>query len=478
MKFPAVLSRIAAAIRPKAFSAVPGTGGWFGVIRESYSGAFQANVEVDAPRDLLGFSGIFAPLTLIASDVAKLRPRVVDEDGNGICTEARNSPHQNVLRRPNHYQNRIQFISQWMLSKLIHGNAYALKERDARGIVVALYLLDPQRVKPLVTELGDVYYELAADHLSGLRGTITVPALEIIHDRMNCLWHPLVGISPLYAAALSATQGRKIQANSSTFFQNMSRPSGMLTSPDTIPDETALRLKGEWEQNFSGGNMGRVAVAGNGLKYEAMTIPAEQAQLIEQLEWTVRDIAACFHMPLFKVGGPVPANNTVEALNQQYYSDCLQSLIESAELCLDEGLALPVGKYVEFDLDGLLRMDTGAHVKALKDAVEGALMAPNEARRKLNLPPLDGGDTIYMQEQNFSLQALSRRDAMADPWASRSAKAPATPAPPPAPEKTATKSTDIDTISVIQQIAYAVARETLFHDDVEDVHQVREEQAA
>lgn len=401
----------------QTLSAVHSSRGWFGILRESFGGAFQEHVEVDAPKSILAFSGVFAPLTLIASDIAKMRVKLVEEDETGICTEVKKgSPFLQVLKKPNHFQNRIQFIEQWIISKLLYGNTYILKQRDARGVVVKQYILDAQRVTPMVTEGGDVYYQLSADHLSGLINTTTVPASEIIHDRMNCLWHPLVGISPIYACGMSATMGNRIQSNSAAFFQNMSRPSGMLTAPGTIGEETAARLKAHWEENFTGKNIGRLAVLGDDLKYQAMTIPAEQAQLIDQLKWTVEDTARCFHMPLFKVGGPVPANNTVEALNQQYYSDCLQSLIESAELCLDEGLRLPEGKYTEFDLEGLLRMDSAAHINMLAEGVKAAIMAPNEARAKRNLKPVAGGNTPYLQQQNFSLEALSRRDALPDPF--------------------------------------------------------------
>ena len=73
-------------------------------------------------------------------------------------------------------------MEQWIVSKLLYGNTYVLKQRDARGIVTALYILDAQRVTPLVAEDGSVYYKLAADHLSQLTDAITVPASEIIHD--------------------------------------------------------------------------------------------------------------------------------------------------------------------------------------------------------------------------------------------------------------------------------------------------------
>ena len=419
-------------------SAVPTTGGgWFRVIGESFAGAFQSNVTVDSPREILSFSGVFSPLTLIASDIAKLRVKLVEEDAStGICTEVKkSSPFLPVLRKPNRYQNRIKFFQQWIISKLLYGNAYILKQRDARGLVVALYVLDAQRVTPLVTESGDVYYRLSADHLSGLEFGITVPASEIIHDMMPALWHPLVGVSPLYAAGLSATQGRKIQNNSATFFANMSRPGGMLTAPGNIEDETALRLKTEFEKNFAGANIGRLFVGGDGLTFAPMSIPAEAAQLIEQLKWTVEDVARCFHIPLYKVGGPVPANHTIEALNLQYYSDCLQSLIEDAELALKEGLSLPDKYDIEFDIDGLARMDTAAQIEILTKASGGAFMKVDEARARRNLGPVPGGNTIYKQHQDYSIEALAKRDAKEDPFASASAAKPATPAlPAPDPE--------------------------------------------
>jgi HK97 family phage portal protein len=401
--------------KANSMQAVPPSRGWFNIIRESYSGAFQHNIEIDAPRDVVAFSAVFSCVSLIASDIGKLQPRLMQRRFAGNTWEdcSTSIPQANVLRRPNHYQTRSQFFTDWIISKLLHGNAYVLKERNGgrrSGEVVGLYVLNPERVTPLVTTSGEVYYRVSADHLSQLQHEGTFPASEIIHDRGPTLWHPLVGNSPIYACGMSATVGNRIQQNSGRFFANASRPSGMLSAPQTIDDETALRLKNEFENCFAGSGMGRLFVAGDGLKYEAMTIPAADAQLIEQLKWTVEDVARCFHVPLFKIGGPVPATNTVEALNQQYYADCLQSLIEAMEQCLDAGLALEPDQRTEFDLDGLLRMDASALYEALGKAVGGGWMAPNEARERVNLPPVSGGATPYLQVQNYSLAALDRRD--------------------------------------------------------------------
>lgn len=420
MKLPAVISRLfqKAAVTPLGFGQ-----GWFTVVRESFAGAFQANIVVDAPRDVLSFSPVYSSITGIADDIAKLRSMLVEKQENGTCVEVMGvSPFKQVLERPNHYQNRIQFLKQWFVCKLIWGNTYVLKERDARGVVVKQYILDPQRVKPLVTDDGGVYYELAADNLSGLGENVTVPAKEIIHDRICPLWHPLVGIPPLYASALSATMGNRIQKNSTSFFQNMSRPGGLLVAPGKLDDEDAARIKAQWEENYGGQNSGRTAVLGNGLKYESTGVPAEQAQLVEQLKWTIEDVARAFKMPAFKLGGPLPANTSVEEMNQTYYSTCLQIHIEDYELCMKDGLALPVGYAVKLDLEGLFRMDAAALVTTEAEAVKAGIKSPNEARLRLNLPPVTGGETPYLQQQNYNLGALAKRDALADPFGKEAPK--------------------------------------------------------
>src|SRR5690606_37079484 len=159
------------------------------------------------------------------------------------------------------YQTRIQFFVTWIVMKLLYGNAYVLKERDARGVVRALYVLDSRLVTPLVSDTGEVFYAVRTDKLSTVyEDQPAVPASEIIHDRALTLFHPLVGVSPIFACGASATQGIRIQNNSATFFENMSRPSGHLTAPGQITTPTAERLKAEFEKNFSAGNLGRLLV--------------------------------------------------------------------------------------------------------------------------------------------------------------------------------------------------------------------------
>lgn len=417
---------------PPTLSNVDNRGGWWPIIREALAGNWQSNVTVEI-ANVLTYSPVYACIRLISSDIGKLPIRLMRQnDTTGVWTETESAAFSPVLRKPNRYQTRIKFFQFWLTSKLIHGNTYVLKERDQRGVVRYLYILDPTRVRPLVAPDGSVYYQLQGDQLSGLQDAVTVPASEIIHDVHVQLYHPLVGISPISACGVAAVEALRIQDQSATFFGNGSKPGGVLTAPGHIAQETADRLKAVWDSNFTGTNAGKVAVLGDGLKYEQMAVNAHDAQLIEQLKWTAEDVCQAFGVPPYKINvGPPPNYNNIQALDIQYYSQCLQELIENIEECLDLGLGLAPDKIdgvrlgVEFDRSELLQMDTAGRMDAATKSISSGL-SPNEVRKRYHdVGPVPGGEIPFMQEQNWPIQQLAMREIPA--------KAPTAPTPPPMP---------------------------------------------
>ena len=427
------LQRALAPASTKTLMPVDNRGGWWPVLREAWSGAWQHNVQTTL-EDGLRYWAVFRCINLIASDISKMRIKLVEQnEATRLWSEVEAPAFSPVLRKPNEWQTRIQFMESWMISKLSRGNTYVLKQRDKRGVVTAMHILDPNRTKPLVAENGMVFYELAQDHLAGVpEGRLMVPWYEIIHDRWNTLYHPLVGLSPLYACALNALAGLKISSNTAMLFANGGRPSGLLTADGAISDATAARAKTYWDENFTGENAGKVAVLGDGLKYETLTMSAVDAQVIDQLKWNDAVICGVFGVPSHMVNvGTAPSYNNVEALVTQYYTQALQVHMEAIELLLDEGLGLhsKVGegkRYgTEFDLEALLRMDTSTKVRTATEGLKG-LWSTNEARATFDMAPVEGGDHVMSQQQNFSLPALAKRDAQDDPFKS---------AAPPAAEK-------------------------------------------
>src|SRR5262245_30536995 len=426
--------------KEKALNSVPlGNGGWYPLIREPFSGAWQRNLEINVDT-ASSFHADFACKTLIARDIAKLRVKLAEKDANDIWSEVTSPAFSPVLRRPNDYQTRNQFWESWVLSKLSRGNVYVLKVRDDRNVVTGLHVLDPTRVQPLVADDGSVFYRVGSDNLADIGADITVPAREIVHDRMNCLFHPLVGTPPVFASGLASMLGLNAQKASALLFENSSTPGGILSYPGDISPEEEQRVKEQWEQRFSRINLGRVAVLSAGAKYEKLPMTNVEVQMIENLKWSAEVVCSVYHVPPYKVGvGALPSYNNVQALNVEYYSQALQSHIEEIEELLDDGLGLggwAGGLGTEFDTENLLRMDSITLTTTIRDAVGAGVMSPNEGRSKFDLKPVEGGESPYLQMQNYSLAALAKRDAQEDPFA------PAKPPAPPEPAPTSETATD------------------------------------
>ena len=403
--------------KKKSLQSVQPTSTWTSLfVSEPYSGAWQKNDELKL-EDNAAFYAVFACVSLIAKDIGKM-PLLLKKRQQGVLVEAAiPKPLQRVWERPNNYQNWQQFNEQWTTSLLLRGNTYALKQRDVFGEVYRLVVLNPDRVKPLVSDLGEVFYQLEVDRLTQAESTI-VPASEIIHDRINTFYHPLVGLTPITACALASRQGLAIMNNSASFFGNGSKPRGVLTALGAIDAEKARIIREQWNAAYSGQNYGKTAVIGDGMKYESVTMTANDSQLIEQLGMSARIVCTAFNVPPFKIGiTDVQATTKIADLNEIYYSDCLQAYIESRENLIDDGLQVKTyGVETFLDLDALIRMDSQSKVAYYKEGISAGIFAPNEARQKMGYLPVEGGDSPMIQQQNYSLAALARRDAQADPF--------------------------------------------------------------
>jgi HK97 family phage portal protein len=386
--------------------------GWR-VIHEPYTGAWQKNDELKR-GDLTCYPALYACLNRITQDIGKLPFLLKRKGANGIWEVAENPAWSPVLRKPNGYQTAQQFREAWILSKLLDGNTFVLKQRDNRGVVTSLYVLDPSRVDPLVSEAGRVFYRLNYGTANNLLPEsyggeqITVPASEIIHDRINPFHHQLLGVPPLCAAALAAGKNFKILRNSSAFFGNNASPGGLITAPAGLTEEEADAIQAAFNERYSGENSGKIAVIGADLKFTPFAFKAADSQLVEQLRYSDEQICQPFGIPPFKIGiGSIPAGMTVDQINLLYHEDALSGHIEAMENLLDEALSLPQDWGIWLDTDPLFRMDVGKQAEVETKLVEGMIKTPNEARFRFGLEPTGGGDTLWGQKQDFPLQVLA-----------------------------------------------------------------------
>lgn len=397
---------------------------------ETFAGDWQSRDRSSSPvvtqRSPLSNSIVYTCINDISSDIAKLTLRVMRPREKGEGREVHdNHPLVPLFNRPNHYQTSLQFVQSYLASKLWTGNTYVLLLRDGRGIVNTMHTLDPSSVVPSLTEDGSLWYLVKASKLNGLKQDVYIPARDVLHDRAVTLFHPLIGVSPLYAAVVSASIGNSISINSEQFFLNMSRASGVLSAPGEIPDPTAARLKAEWENNYRGLGFGKVAVLGSGLEWKPLNMTAVEAQLIDQLRYTAEDIGRVYRVPSFMLGESKMTYRNSEQLARMYYQGCLSYHIEAMEQCFNQKFEMKGGSVVEFDLRPLFRLETDLRYDAHSKALTSGIKSINEVRAEEDLPPVKGGEEPRLQMQYVPISTPQPAPAPAPGG---------TPAPAPAPE--------------------------------------------
>jgi HK97 family phage portal protein len=270
----------------------------------------------------------------------------------------------------------------------LHGNGYIGKFRDGEGRVEQLALLQPDRVTPELRG-GMPLYTVRDDR--GHESTHGVA--DIIHVRALST-DGLVGLSPVKQCRVALGLSSALAEHAQRFFANDARPSGILKIPSAGGAEQLARVRAVWESNQRGlRNAHRIAVMAGEASFEAIGMPHDDSQFLEQRKLSATEVARIFRVPPWIVGAEDGGSMTYSNTEQQALHFATYSLRPWLVL-IEQALSADVdlfasNQYCEFVLDGLLRSDAATradvYTKAL-DPISG-WMSRDEVRRLENLDP-------------------------------------------------------------------------------------------
>lgn len=336
-----------------------------------------------------------------------------------------NSALCRILKRPNAYQTISDFVLNLVRSFEYEGNGYALALRNDRFEITELHLMDSRQSGAMVATNGEVFYHLAGNEVIDRQvgePFVRVPARDVLHIRLLTPVHPLVGESPLAAAAMAlaasdAAIGQQIQ-----FFTNRARPSFVLSTDQILDPGQVETIRERWNKQAAGLNAGGVPILTGGLKAQAIGNTAEEAQLVETLKMSDQAIATVYRVPLQVLGiGDTPYAST-EALMNHWLSSGLGFVLNHIEEAIG-GLFKLAGQpdeYLEFDTAALLRSNFKERVEGWAAGTKGGIFATNDARSDFELSPAEFGDEVRVQQQDVPLSY----------WGEGPPPAPAAPTPP------------------------------------------------
>jgi HK97 family phage portal protein len=350
-------------------------------------------------RRALANSSMFRGVNLIASTIGQLPLNLMVRASDGTVAKADRHPVQRLLRRsPNPLQRQtpFEFKSYMQGRALLKGNAFAFKVPGARG-VQALAALDPDRVR--IEQQADWTLQYV---WSPPRGAVRrFSQDEIFHLRAPWSSDGVHGDGLLKLAAEAIAQADASAEITSRMLGNGSFSGGKITAKKQLTEEAALRLKRQFEDNNSGPeNAGRWLVLEEDMDASPFGMSGRDAQAVEQMKLMIETMGRFTGVPRpLLMMDDTSWGSGIEQLGLYFVTYCLLPWFVAWEEAVARSLLTDAERdtmYAKFNDAALLRGSLKDQAEFLAKALGGpgttGYMMPNEARDKMELPPVDGGD--------------------------------------------------------------------------------------
>lgn len=356
----------------------------------------SAGVDV-TPETALSCPPVYACVRLLQNTVATIPLDLFERTGEGERRRATDHPLHSLLHdAPNGWQTAAEFRALLQEHAATHGNAYGLVQWRNDGYAAAIEPLHPRDVWPFRAPGGVAYRWTPADGPAR-----TLMAHEVLHLRCTPFRRDLIrGRSPVEEnretiGALMATL-----TYIARLFANNAAPKGALKVPEALDDDAARLLRDAWERRHRGlENAHKLAILDGGMDYVPIGMPPEKLDLVSQYRLLVAQVASVYGIPLHLIGETEKSTSWGTGIEQQsigFITYSIRPWLVFWEQALNRVLLSSESRkrfYFEHNADGLLRGDFKTRMEGLTLCVQWGLMTPNEVRRLLNLPAMDGGDS-------------------------------------------------------------------------------------
>lgn len=336
------------------------------------------------------YSAFYSGVNQIAQTIARLPLILFLKIGERASRPYIENPLYSVLRfQANRYTNSFMWLETVMVHLLLIGNHFSYIIRDKGNRVIGLQQLNPNCITLMVDDLGDVYYKFQK------KGIVEIfDRKEILHIS-GMGFDGIQGYSVLNLARESIGLGLAQEEFSAKFIGRGTNIGGVLKYPGKLEESAKKELKKELAEEYSGlDKAARIMVLENGIQFEKIMMPLNDAQFLESRVFQIDEIARWLNMPphkLKQLQNATYSNIVQEQLS--YLSDTIGPWLTRIERQILSQLVPNEKRHfveLEFDPSELLKTDMESMNKALDMQRRSGVINADEWRYKLGMNPIGG----------------------------------------------------------------------------------------
>lgn len=356
-------------------------------------------------RTAMQTTAVYACVRILAEAVASLPLHVYEYQDDGGKKLVHDHPLYYLLHdEPNPEMTSFVFRETLMSHLLIWGNAYAQIIRDGAGRVLGLYPLLPDKMDVQRDDRGNIYYVYSRNSdenpMFKEYGDIRLKAEDVFHIP-GLGFDGLIGYSPIAMAKNAVGMTLACEEYGASFFANGANPGGVLEHPGVLKDPSKVRES--WNSVYRGvNNAHKIAVLEEGMKYQQIGIPPEEAQFLETRKFQINEIARLYRIPPHMVGDLDKSSfSNIEQQSLEFVKYTLDPWVIRWEQSLQRSLLLPgeKGKYfIKLNVDGLLRGDYQSRMNGYAVGRQNGWFSANDIREMENMNPIpdEQGGNLYL----------------------------------------------------------------------------------
>lgn len=362
-------------------------------------------------RTAMQTTAVYSCVRILAETVASLPLHTFKHTENGKEKATEHSIYHLLADEPNPEMTSFVFRETLMGHLLLWGNAYAQIIRDGRGNIIALYPLMPDRMTVDRADSGEIYYIYNKEGKQ-----YYLRNYEVLHIP-GLGFDGLIGYSPIAMAKNAIGMAIATEEYGASFFANGANPGGVLEHPGVVKDPA--RVRESWNSVYQGTkNAHRVAVLEEGMKFQSIGIPPEQAQFLQTRKFQLNEIARIFRIPPHMIGDLDKSSfSNIEQQSLEFVMYTLDPWVVRWEQAIKRALFSESEKkeyFVKFNVDGLLRGDYQSRMNGYAVGRQNGWLSANDIREleNLNRIPDDLGGDLYLVNGNMT--KLSEAGAFAN----------------------------------------------------------------
>lgn len=352
-------------------------------------------------------SAVYGCVTLIAKTVASLPLKVYRRKPNGDAVEVPDSvPYYLLHDEPNPAMTSCVWREYLTANILLGGNAYAVIGRDQANRVVDLFPVPWRMVTPARKNGRNSYTVDLGD------GT------KEVYDQADMLHVPGLGFDGLkgmsvvtYAARQAVGLALATESHGSRLFSNGARLGVVLKHPKSLSKDAQTRLATQFDQQHAGlPNAFKTMVLEEGLDVSNVSMTSEDAQFLDTRRFQVEDIARFFGVPPHMIGHTDKQTSWGTGVEQNTLGFLIFTIIPwltRFEQEFNRKLFPRSPFYAQFKHQGLMRGDSKARADYYASGHQNGWLTTNEIRKAEDLPPVPGGDTLFVQTNLAPMKQLA-----------------------------------------------------------------------